>query len=182
MTPDELRQCLDEAFGDVEPPNFDELGSFYPGEKFLDIVKMDTARTKRWQELRPLSEHVLGALDIILLSPKACQYYLPAYIYAMTDPKVLWCYLSPVVEVLWYENDYGDPRIDLLPYYLDKWERFAALLTDRQKRCIAHWLVEVLRTLNDPPVDLGAEVDWEDERIERMLKKYWNAWLGPPVS
>jgi hypothetical protein len=26
-------------------------------------------------------------------------------------------------------------------------------------------------------VDLGAEVDWERERIEHMLKKYWNAWL-----
>ena len=63
MTPEELQQCLEEAFGVLEPPYFEELGSFYPGEPGLQIaVKTDTARTKRWQELRPLSEYVLGAL------------------------------------------------------------------------------------------------------------------------
>ena len=53
MTPEDLQQCLEEAFGDLEPPYFEELGTFYPFESFLDLVKTDTARTKRWQELRP---------------------------------------------------------------------------------------------------------------------------------
>jgi hypothetical protein len=176
MTPKELQQCLEEAFGDLEPPYFEELGFFYPGEKFQRVVKTDTARTKRWQELRPLSEYVLGALDIIALAPKACQYYLPAYLYAMTDPAVVWCYLSPVVEILWYEHDHGDLRFNL-PYYRDKWERLAALLTDRQKRCIAHFLVEILKSINDPSVEVSASVGWEADQIERMLERYWNAWL-----
>ena len=108
MTPKELQQCLEEAFGSLEPPYFEELGTFYPFEQFLEVVKTDTARTKRWQELRPLTQYLHGALDIFLLSPKACQYYLPAYLYAMTDPEVIWQYLSPALSKLWYEDEDGD--------------------------------------------------------------------------
>jgi hypothetical protein len=177
MTPEKLRQRLEEAFGDLEPPNFEELGAFYPVEReFKDAVKTDTASAKRWQELRTLGQYLGSSADIHLLTPKACQYYLPAYLYAMTDPEGIWRYLGSVLTALWYENEYGDFLFND-PTHRDRWERLAALLTDRQKRCIAHWLVEVLRTLNDPSVELDAEVDWEDARIEHMLERYWNAWL-----
>jgi hypothetical protein len=165
MTPEELQQCLEEAFGDLELPYFDELGAFYPGERFLDIVKTDTARTKRWQELRPVTQYLRGSLDIFLLTPKACQYYLPAYLYAMTDPEVIWQYLSPVLTKLWYEDEDGDLLYnDLIP-----------LLTDRQKRCIAHCLVEILKSADS--IEECAEVHMETDRIEHMLQTYWNAWL-----
>src|SRR5258708_18440762 len=119
MATEELRQCLEEAFGDLEPPRFEELGTFYPFEQFLDVVKTDTARTKRWQELRPLTQYLHNSLDVFLLTPKAYQYYLPAYLYAMTDPEVVWQYLSPVVATLWYENESGDP-ISADPNFRDR--------------------------------------------------------------
>ncbi len=174
MTPQELQQCLEEAFGDLEPPYFEELGAFYPFESFLDLVKTDTARTKRWQELRPLTQYLHGSLDIFLLTPEACQYYLPAYLYAMTDPEVIWQYLGSVLDTLWYEDEWGDP-LHNNPGLRDRWEDFAALLTDRQKRCIAHCLVEILKSADS--IEECAEVHMETDRIEHMLKKYWNAWL-----
>jgi hypothetical protein len=79
MTPEELQQCLEEAFGDLEPPYFGELGYLYHFERFLDVVRTDAARTKRWQELRPLTQHLYSSLNIHLLTPEACQYYLPTF-------------------------------------------------------------------------------------------------------
>jgi hypothetical protein len=173
MTPEELQRCLEEAFGDLEPPFYEELGSFYPVEmEFKDAVRTDTARTKRWQELRPLMQYLGSSEDIILLTPKACRYYLPAYLYAMTDPEVIWCYLRSVLGTIWYEDEYGHVLYDR-----NKWEELAALLTDRQKRCISHWLVEVLRRIDDPSVEVSAEEDSARDRIENMLEKYWKAWL-----
>jgi hypothetical protein len=174
MTPPELQQCLEEAFGDLESPNFGELGYFYPFERFLDVVNTNTARTRRWQELRPLTQYLNGSLDVFLLTPKAFQYYLPAYLYAMTDPKVIWQYLSPVLDKLWYEDENGDPLYNN-PGLRDCWEQFAALLTDRQKRCIAHCLVEILKSADS--IEHCAEVHMQTDGIEHMLKKYWSAWL-----
>jgi hypothetical protein len=156
------------------PPYSRELGYFYTFEKFLDVVKSDTARTKRWQELRPLRQYLGNSLDIHLLAPEACQYYLPAYLYAMTDPENVWCYLGSVLDRLWYENEYGDPLYND-PLHRDVWEEFAALLTDRQKRCIAHCLVEILKSADS--IEECAEVHKETDRIEYLLKKYWNTWL-----
>ena len=174
MTTEELRQCLEKAFGDLEPPYFRELGHFYPFEAFLDAVKTDTARTKRWQELRPLRQYLHGSLDIHLLAREACQYYLPAYLYAMTDPENVWCYLGSVLDTLWYENECGDP-LHNNPSLRGRWEEFASLLTDPQKRCIAHCLVEILKSADSN--EECAEVHMETDRIEYMLEKYWNAWL-----
>src|SRR6266436_5937331 len=152
MTREELKQCLEEAFGDLEPPYFEELGTFYPVEQeFKDAVKTDTPRTKRWQELRPLRQYLGSSVDIFLLTPKACQYYLPAYLYAMTDPDVVWSYLSFVLGTLWYEDEFGDPLYHNA-HVRNMWEELTPLLTDRQKRCIAHWLVEVSRIIDDPSV------------------------------
>src|SRR5437016_9726451 len=174
MTAEEIQQCLEETFGDLEPPYFTELGTFYPFERFLDIVKTDTSRTRRWQELRPLTQYLHGSLDVFLLTPEACQYYLPAYLYAMTDPEVIWQYLSPVLTKLWYEDEDGDLLFND-PRYRETWEELAALLTDRQKRCIAHCLVGILKSADS--IERCAEVHMETDRIEHMLKKYWNAWL-----
>jgi hypothetical protein len=176
MTPEELQQCLEDAFGDLEPPDWDMLGTFYPFEKFLDVVKTDTAKAKRWQDLRPLTQYLHGALDIYLLRPEAFQYYLPAYLYAMTDPEVVWQYLSPVVDKLWYEDEYGDP-VNHNPDSRYHWEYLAALFTDRQRRCIAHFLAAILKSTMDPSVEVAMEVDVEGDRIEHMLNRYWNAWL-----
>jgi hypothetical protein len=174
MTPEELQQCLEETFGDLEPPYFTELGHFYPLEQFLDVVKTDTAQTKRWQELRPLRQYLHDSLDIHLLAPGACQYYLPAYLFAMIDPENVWCYLGSVLDTLWYEDEYGDP-LHHNPNLRGKWEEFASLLTDRQKRCIAHCLVEILKSTDS--IEECAEVHMETDRIQYMLKKYWSACL-----
>jgi len=172
MTPGELRQCLEEAFGDLEPPYLEEVCAAYDMDGFEVAVRTETGSAKRWQELRPLSLYQKGALAVFTPTPRAWQYYLPAYLYAMTNPEVVWCYLSPILSTLWYENGFGDP-LDYSP----SWEKRTALLTDRQRRCIAQFLRELLRAIDDASIDLGAEVDWERDRIEHMLEKYWNAWL-----
>ena len=177
MTPEEVRQCLEEAFGGLEPPYFEELSpSIFIGRGLEDAVRTDMARTRPWQELRPLMQYLGESLEVLQLTPKACQYYLPAFLYAMTDPEVVWRYLSPILDTLWYEDEYGDLLFNNT-HARDRWDELAALLTDRQKRCITHFLVEVLRTIDDSSAEVGAEVDWERDRIEHMLKKYWNAWL-----
>ena len=170
MTPEELQQCLEEAFGDLERPRPERLSYAYPGETGI----WDTARAKRWQDLRPLRQYALDSLDIFLLTTEACQYYLPAYLYAMTVPEVIWCYLSPVLDTLWYEDEYGDLLYNNA-HMRDQWEYLAALLTDPQKRCIAHCLVGILKSADS--IEECAEVHMETDRIEHMLKRYWNAWL-----
>jgi hypothetical protein len=175
MTPEKLRQCLEEAFGDVEPPPPERLSYAYPDESGIwDAVNTDTGKIKRWQELRPLRQYVGSSIDIHLLTQEACQYYLPAYLYAMTYPEDVWRYLGPVLSTLWYENEYGDFLFNN-PTHRDQWERLAALLTDRQKRCIAHCLVGILRSADS--IEECAEVHMETDRIEHMLERYWNAWL-----
>jgi hypothetical protein len=174
MTPEELQKCLEEAFGYLEPPCFEDLGGFYSYEQFLDVVKTDTARTKRWQELRPLKQYLGGSLDIHLLTPEACRYYLPAYLYAMTNPEDIWRYLGSVLSTLWYEDEFGDPLFNN-PDLRDRWEGFPSLLTDQQKRCIAHCLVAIVKSAD--LIEECAEVHMELDHIEYMLKKYWSAWL-----
>jgi hypothetical protein len=121
-----------------------------------------------------LTQYLHDALDIFLLRPEASQYYLPAYLYAMTDPEVIWQYLSPVLAKLWYEDEDGDPLYHD-PRLRESWEDFEVLLTDQQKRCIAHCLVEILKSADS--IEDCAEVHMELDRIEHMLKQYWNAWL-----
>jgi hypothetical protein len=108
MTPQELQQCLEEAFGDLEPPYFEEVFESVDLDRFEAAVRTETGRAKRWQELRPLGQYQRFALAVFILTSRAWQYYLPAYLYAMTDPEVVWCYLSPILSTLWYENEFGD--------------------------------------------------------------------------
>jgi hypothetical protein len=98
MTPEELQQCLDEAFGGLEPLEFDDLTkSFGLDPDFEEAVKTGTAKARRWQELRPLKRYLGNSLCLHLLTAEACQYYLPAYLYAMTDPEDIWRYLGSVL-------------------------------------------------------------------------------------
>lgn len=175
MTPAELRQCLDEAFGGLEPPKFNDLTkSFGLDPDFAEAVKTGTVKARRWQELRPLQRYLHTSLCLHLLTAEACQYYLPAYLYAMTDPEDIWRYLGSVLSTLWYENEFGDP-LHNNPDLRGRWEEFAALLTHGQKRCIAHCLVEIIKSADS--IEECAEVHMELDRIEYMLDKYWNAWL-----
>ena len=91
----------------------------------------------------------------------------------MTDAEVVWCYLSRL-STLWYEDESGEPLFHN-PHLRDKWEKVASLLTDQQKRCIAHCLVEILKCADS--MEECAEVSMETDRIEHMLKRYWNTWL-----
>jgi hypothetical protein len=175
MTPEELRQCLDEAFGGLEPPNFLDLSqSLALDPDFEDAVRTETAKTRRWQELRPLNQFFPTSHNILVLRAEACQYYLPAFLYAMTNPEDVWRYLGSVLSILWYEDENGDPLFNNLALRAE-WEEFAALLTDGQKRCIAHCLVEILKSAGS--IEECAEVHGELDRIEYMLEEYWNAWL-----
>src|SRR5260370_17770979 len=101
MTPEELQQCLDEAFGDLAPPYLEEVFESVDIDRFEAAIRTETGRAKRWQELRPLGQYQRFALAIFILTPRAWQYYLPAYLFAMTDPKVLWFFLTPILVTLW---------------------------------------------------------------------------------
>jgi hypothetical protein len=79
----------------------------------------------------------------------------------MTDPEDIWRYLGSVLSTFWYEEEFGDP--------LHK-EEFAALSTHGQKHCIAHCLVEIVKSADS--IDECAEVHMELDRIEYMLEKY----------
>jgi len=168
MTPEELRQCLEEAFGGLEPPASRYLTRAYGlDSSFEEAVRTNTAAARRWQEVRPLTRYLCSSLNILILTPEACQYYLPAFLYAMTEPQDIRRYLDPVLDRLWYEDEYGDP-LYRNPDLRGQWEKLASLLTDGQKRCIAHCLVEILKS---------ADLHMAPGRIDYMLKKYWNAWL-----
>src|SRR3954470_9009994 len=106
MLSEELRHCLEDAFGSLEPPCIEELAATdtYMDESFEDAVKTVTIRTKRWQELRPMRQYIGDYSEIVLLSAKAYQYYLPAYLYALIDPEGDGLYLHGVLDSLWYEE------------------------------------------------------------------------------
>jgi len=174
MTTAELRQCLDEAFGDLDPPNFTDLTQWNLDAAFERVVRTETEKARRWQELRPLKDFATDALNFMIMKAAAQRYYLPAFLYAMADPEDIWRYLGPVLNVLWYEDEFGDPILDK-PEFRDRWEEFAALLTDAQKRCIAHCLVEIVK--NAESIEECAEVHMELDRVGYMLGKYWKAWL-----
>src|SRR4051812_22129859 len=103
MTSEELEQCLQEAFGDLEPPYMDEVSLSWDMDGFEDAVRTETGPTKRWQDLRPLPRNTGLGLAIFILTPRAWQYYLPAYLCATTDPEVAWCYVGSILGTLWYE-------------------------------------------------------------------------------
>jgi hypothetical protein len=97
------------------------------------------------QELHPLRKCLENSLNLALLAPEACRFYLPACLYATT-----YRYLRPVPDTLWFEDEFGDP-LHNNPALRDDWGDFASLLRDRQKGCVAHLLAEVLKNTTDDP-------------------------------
>jgi len=174
VTAGDLQQCLDQAFGDLRPPELQDLTrSFGLDPDFEEAVKTETDKARRWQELRPLDNFLGSSIGILLLTPAACHYFLPAFLYAMTSPEGIRRYLAPVLSILWYSDEYGDPVFQGSDRR-GEWEQFAALLTDEQKRCIAHCLVEIVKSVNSLE---ECEVHMELDRMEYMLEKYWKPWL-----
>jgi len=108
MHPEELSRRIEEAFADCERPSPDEVTA-YAGSSFIDAVG-----PRLWQELRPLGHYLADSLDIVLLSPKAYRYYLPAYLHALLDPAEDGFYLHHVLDSLWFE-EWPDPTIQHAP-------------------------------------------------------------------
>src|SRR4051812_47506778 len=113
MTPQEIKACIEQAFGDLQPPLFQELTySFGMGSQFEEAARTETDRTKRWQELRPLRQYFYGTDAIIRPAPEARRYFLPAYLYGLMDDadKIMdECWLGPILTKLFYEDEFGDP-------------------------------------------------------------------------
>lgn len=101
MNREDLTASIEEAFAGLERPSLEEMAAAgdYVDQSFLGGV-----RTKTWQELRPLRRYVGDAGEIVLLSPKAYQYYLPAYLCALVDESGEEFYLNGVLDSLWYED------------------------------------------------------------------------------
>lgn len=101
MNHEDLATCIEEAFAGLERPSLEEMAAAgtYVDQSFLDGVE-----TKTWQELRPLRQYVGDAGEIVLLSAKAYQYYLPAYLHALIDEAGEEFYLSGVLDSLWHED------------------------------------------------------------------------------
>jgi hypothetical protein len=165
MCVDRLARCLDEAFGSLAPPPTAKLAGARCTieESFLTAV---TGKT--WQQLRPLIWYIPDATDIVLLSADAYRYYLPAYLYALIEKENDGWHLDGILNSLWYEGLYYDSS-----YHRELWDERMPLLTKLQKQCIAHFLVHILRRTDDLFLREGSN----RSRIERMLKKYWNAQL-----
>jgi hypothetical protein len=165
MQPEALARCLEEAFGNLEQPSLEEMAA---PDTYIDQSFVDGVKSHAWQNLRPLKTHLGDASEVVLLSAKAYRYYLPAYLYALIDKEGDEFYLDGILDSLWYEGLYFD-----MPRSRELWEERMALLTDQQKRCIAHLLVHILRRTSDRFLEEGSNT----RRIESMLKKYWNARL-----
>jgi hypothetical protein len=162
---EDLVRWLQEAFADTEPPPPAELEA---ANCTIEGSFPCAVRGRTWRDLRPLSSFIPDASDLVLLSARAYCYYLPAYLYALVSGEGDNVYLNGVLDSLWYEGLYCDP-----PFQRRLWDERMPLLTEAQKRCIGHFLVQFLRRTDDRSLGEGSN----RRRIELMLKKYWNAYL-----
>jgi len=136
-------------------------------DSHIDQDFVDAVREKTWQQLRPLEWYLPEGSGLVLLSGRAYQYYLPAYLFALIDAPPDSPYLGPVLDSLWPEGLYFD-----LPVQRSRWEERMPLLTPEQKHCIASILKHVLRRTDDRFLEDGSEA----RRLEKMLKQYWSAY------
>lgn len=155
MRPEDLAQCIEEAFGSVECPSLEEMAAADCSieDEFIYAVESNT-----WQELRPLRHFVGDGGEIVLLSAKAYQYYLPAYLVALVDEPAEEFYLNGVLDSLWYESwlpsggslvrDFFDPRKGL-DETLHEIETQMPHLTDQEKKTAAETRVSNARRLAD---------------------------------
>jgi len=100
MRPESLAECIEKAFGGLNRPSYEEMPvRCSDDEEFIWAVE-----SKTWQELRPLHQYLSSGQELLILSAKAYQYYIPAFLYALIDETGDDLYLGHVLKSLWYEN------------------------------------------------------------------------------
>jgi len=104
----DLVASIEEAFGGLDRPSPEEISGYYT---YADQDFLDAFGQRTWQELRPLSQYIRGAGDLLVLSAKVYQYCLPAYLVALVDEAGEDSYLSGVLKSLWYEVEHRDSRL-----------------------------------------------------------------------
>src|SRR5258708_5745176 len=97
MSPDNIGLTIERAFGDLAPLPISHLDSEvrFGGDDVVEAV-----RSKTWQELRPLEDYFPDGWILGFFSPRTFQYYLPAFLYALTKGEDR--YLNPVLQSLGY--------------------------------------------------------------------------------
>lgn len=144
MRPEYLARCLEQEFAGLSRPALEEMAA---ADTYVDQSFIDGVGLRPWQELRPLRRYVGDASDIVLLSAKAYQYYLPAYLYALIDPAGDEFYLTGVLDSLWYESLPGAEDDRIAPWFsaskggwqelMPELEQQMPELTDQQRRHLA---------------------------------------------
>lgn len=157
---------IEQAFDAVEAPSVTELAAT---GTYVDQVFTRGVGLKRWQELRPLRAFLSSADEIVLLSPKAYLYYLPAYLCALVDRSGDEFYLDGVLTSLWPVGN--GAAIGCLRRL---WEERMPLLTPRQNRCISCILVHIRDRTDDGLLGSLSNA----HRIDNMLLCYWGFYLG----
>jgi hypothetical protein len=99
MSPDNVCLTIERAFGDLAPLPLSHLDDEvrFGGDKVVEAV-----RSRTWQELRPLGDYFPDGLILGFFSPRTFQYYLPAFLYALTEGDGN--YLNSVLQSLGYRD------------------------------------------------------------------------------
>jgi hypothetical protein len=101
MRPEDLSTRIEEAFAGLDPPCFEELAA---ADCSIEDEFLDAVESRTWRELRPLRQYIGAGGEIVVLSAKAYQYYIPAYLFALIDEAGDEYYLDHVLDSLWYED------------------------------------------------------------------------------
>jgi hypothetical protein len=153
MDSEDLVSCIEKAFGGLDRPSHEELAA---EDDYMDQSFIDGVGSLTWQELRPLRDFVGDGIEIVLMSPKGYQYYLPAYLIALVDEPGEEFYLNGVLDSVWYETglpsndslmrDHFDPCKGL-DETLREVEIQMPYLTDQARKAAAETRVEVAAKL-----------------------------------
>jgi hypothetical protein len=173
MRPADLADCIEKAFEGLHPPSFEEMtGGFSVEEDFLCAVESRT-----WQELRPLQQYLGDGGQFVILSAKAYQYYLPAFLYALIDKAGDELYLPCVLDSLWYE-DRRVPKEGVRPFFyiprggweelMPEVEKQMPHLTYEERKFVAKRRVSIAEGMAKVTEMTGR--DWSDRS---HLRKRW---------
>jgi hypothetical protein len=172
MRPEKLAECIEKAFGGLDPPSFEEMPiRCSDDEEFLWAVE-----SKTWQELRPLNQYLDHGGQIALLSAKAYQYYLPAFLYALID-ETGDVYLSHVLGSLWYER-WWVPEERATPWFyvprggwqelMPELEQLMPNLTCQERKSVAERRIRIAEKMAKVTEMTGC--DWHDRSY---LRRRW---------
>lgn len=184
MRPEDLVTSIEEAFAGLDRPSPEEMAieGSYVDRSFLNGVGSRT-----WQELRPLRRFVGDGSEIVLLSAKAYQYYLPAYLVALVDEPAEEFYLSGVLDSLCYEDDppsrdrqvqdLFDPRKGFAET-LRELETEMPSLTDQDRRAAAETRVSVAAKLARIK-ELTGHDSFDESCLRAGLRELWEERIPP---